>query len=420
METQDLNHNVQQHSKSSFWLKNVRLETGFERDDNDQVIHTTTDVFDLEIVDGIIKQLKNHPTTISKDAKVIDAKGLLLLPPMKDMHVHIDKTFYGGNWRAAPWEGGIKDMIKLEEKLIPELLPSSQERAEKCIQLLQSYGSTFARCHCNIDPVSGLKSLEHLQRALENFKEEFSWEIVAFPQHGILHSDSENLLREAAQMNVDFIGGLDPTVVDGDMTKSLDIMFDIALEYDKGVDIHLHEDLSTGKAVMEYMLERVKDNKRLQGNTFISHAYALSQMDEKSLEDMSNQFAEYGIGIVSRIPMGKQLLPIPTLQKHGVIIKAGTDNIMDNFSPFGSGDMLEKAKLCAQLYGWTNEYHLNRALQFATDNVMPLDNAGKQVWPREGSPASFTLVNASCSAEAVARLPRRESVYYNGRQIFSQ
>lgn len=48
-------------------------------------------------------------------------------------------------------------MIKLEQKMLPELQPYTQERAEKLIDLLQSKGTTIARSHCNIEPVSGLK-----------------------------------------------------------------------------------------------------------------------------------------------------------------------------------------------------------------------------------------------------------------------
>ncbi|TXD97917.1 amidohydrolase family protein [Psychrobacter frigidicola] len=415
-------------SKQELLLRNVRLETGFVRDKNNQVIATKTALFDMHITNGKIKtinakgQLKNttqhNNENDTQKVKTIDANGLLMLPTFQDMHVHIDKTYYGGDWQAAPWTGDIKHMIRLEEDLIPKLLPDSQRRAEACIQLLQSYGSTFARCHCNIDPVSGLRSLEHLQLALDKYKDSFTWEIAAFPQHGILYSQSEGLLREAAQMDIGFIGGLDPTIVDDDMKKSLDVMFDIALDYDKGVDIHLHEGLPSGKAVMKHMIQRVKESPSLQGKTFITHAYALAMLPEIELEDIAVQFAEYGIGIISSIPIGSNALPIPTLTKHQVNVRAGTDNIMDNFSPFGSGDMLQKANVCAQLYGWTDEYRLNRALKMITDQPLPLDDQGKQVWPLVGDDADFILVKASCSAEAVARLPKREAVYYKGNSIY--
>ena len=416
---------------NNWLLSNVRLETGFVYDDNEQVVATQTALFDIQINDGVIKAISEKGKTKHDDitdviqgdlktspSKTIEAKGMLLLPTLQDMHIHIDKTYYGTGWQAAPWTGDIKDMIALEEKLIPKLLPDSQRRAELCIKLMQSYGTTNARCHSNVDPISGLKSLEHLLSALNNYQDSFDWEIAAFPQHGILYSQSEALLREAAQLDIDFIGGLDPTVVDGDARKSLDIMFDIALDYDKGIDIHLHEDLPSARIVMQHMLQRVKNNPVLQGNTFITHAYALAQMSEIELASTSEQFSEHGIGIVSSVPIGQNALPVATLLKYNVEFLTGTDNLMDNFSPFGSGDMLQKANLCAQLYGWSDEYRLNRALKFATNNdTLPLNDQGKQVWPAVGDDASFMLIAASCSAEVVARLPKRQAVYYKGQLI---
>lgn len=76
-------------------LKNVRLETGFEYEEG-EVVHTKTDLFLVEIAEGKIKAvLPNKP-----DAKAIDARGALMLPAFKDMHIHLDKTFYGLPWKA--------------------------------------------------------------------------------------------------------------------------------------------------------------------------------------------------------------------------------------------------------------------------------------------------------------------------------
>jgi cytosine/adenosine deaminase-related metal-dependent hydrolase len=135
-----------------------------------------------------------------------------MLPAMRDMHIHLDKTFYGGPWRSLNRPAGttIQDMIRLEQKLLPELQPYTQERAEKLIDLIQSKGSTIARSHCNIEPVSGLKNLENLQAVLARRKPGFDCEIVAFPQHGLLLSNSEKLMREAMQAGAHYVGGLDP------------------------------------------------------------------------------------------------------------------------------------------------------------------------------------------------------------------
>lgn len=82
---------------------------------------------------------------------------------------------------------------------------------------MQSKGTTIARSHCNIEPVSGLKNLQNLQAVLARRQAGFECEIVAFPQHGLLLSKSEPLMREAMQAGAHYVGGLDPTSVDGAM-----------------------------------------------------------------------------------------------------------------------------------------------------------------------------------------------------------
>lgn len=187
-------------------LKNVRLETGFEYD-GDEVIATKTDLFYIEIEHGKISKIApNRP-----HAEAVDTKEWLMLPAFKDMHIHLDKTYYGDKWQAVKSRsGGVKGMIALEQQMLPELLKNSTFKAEKMIELLQSKGTSYARSHVNIEPTSKLKSLLNLQEALENKAETFGAELVAFPQHGVFYTDSVPYLKEAAKMDIiDYIGGLD-------------------------------------------------------------------------------------------------------------------------------------------------------------------------------------------------------------------
>ncbi|ULT24723.1 hypothetical protein KUH03_38395 [Sphingobacterium sp. E70] len=125
----------------------------------------------------------------------------------------------------------MKDMIAREQEIIPELLKTSVERAEKLIMLLQGYGTNFARTHFNVDPTSGSKSLANLLRALEHVKDSFGAELVAFPQHGLYYTDSAGLMKEiAAWDKVDFIGGLDPYSIDGSIEKPMDLTVQLALD----------------------------------------------------------------------------------------------------------------------------------------------------------------------------------------------
>ncbi|AZB18010.1 deaminase [Chryseobacterium indologenes] len=398
-------------AKGKYSLKNVRLETGFEYE-NEEVTGTKTDLFSIEIEDGKIQAVKsNEPSS-----NAIDAKGYLMLPAFRDMHIHLDKTWYGLPWQTlSPKRKTVKDMIAYEQEIIPELLKTSVERAEQLISLLQHYGTHFVRTHFNIDPTSGLKSLEHLEQALNNKKDSFKTELVAFPQHGIYYTDTVPLLKEAAQMkSVDFIGGLDPFSIDGSIEKVMDFTIQLALDHHKGIDIHLHEAGESGIKTINYLIDKAIENPELQGKTFVSHAFALGHLSPKETEQIAERLAEGKVGIASSIPFRGTIMPVPTLKKYGVNVLVGNDNVQDYWSTFGSGNMLQKANLIAELYGYATEFALSRALQFATQSILPLDDKGNQQWPKPGDEAAIVLADASCSAEAVSRISPIEALMNDG------
>ncbi len=276
--------------------KNVRLETGFEYD-GEEVIGTKTDLFLITVENGEIAKIE--PNTKASDA--IDAKGYLMLPSFKDMHIHLDKTFYGDQWKATRRRsGGVKGMIALEQQMMPDLLKNSTEKAEKLIELLQSKGSSFARSHVNIEPTSKLDSLKNLQRALENKKDGFSAELVAFPQHGVFYTDTVPYLKEAAQLDIDFIGGVDPYTIDGAIEKTIDFTVQLALDHNKGIDIHLHEGGESGLLTVEYLIKKVNENPSLKDRTYLSHCFILGRLDKPKQEEISAKLANAKIGIVPR------------------------------------------------------------------------------------------------------------------------
>lgn len=398
-------------AKGKYSLKNVRLETGFEYDD-EEVIRTKTDLFTIEIEDGKIKAVKaNDPAS-----DTLDAKGFLMLPAFKDMHIHLDKTLYGLPWQALSRKRKtVKDMIAYEQEIIPDLLKTSVERAEQLISLLLHYGTHFARTHFNIDPTSGLKSLANLEEALENKKDSFKAELVAFPQHGLYYTDTAPLMKEAAQMkSVGFIGGLDPLSIDGKIEKVLDFTVQLALDHKKGIDIHLHEAGESGMKTISYLIDKAIENPQLQEKTFVSHAFALGHLSPKETEKIAERLAEGKVGIASSVPFRGTVMPIPVLKKYGVNVLIGNDNVQDYWSTFGSGNMLQKANLIAELYGYETEFELSRTLQFATQSILPLDDKGTQQWPKPGNEASIVLVDASCSAEAVSRISKTEAFMNEG------
>lgn len=409
-----MNANQPNNVSAKLQFKNIRLETGFKFDEAD-VIATKTDLFYVEVEHGkIVKISANQP-----HADAIDAQGLLMLPSFKDMHIHLDKTFYGDKWQAIRrGAGGVKGMIALEQKMLPDLLKNSTFKAEKLIELLQSKGTAFARSHVNIEPTSKLQSLKNLQIALENKRKGFGAELVAFPQHGVYYTDSVPYLKEAAQMDIDFIGGVDPFSIDGQIEKTMDFTVQLALDHHKGIDIHLHESGESGLKTVEYLIDKVNENPVLKGKTFLSHCFVLGKIDKIKQEEVAEKLGAAQIGIVSTIPFGGLIMPIPTLYKYNVTVMTGNDSIVDHWNTFGTGSVLQKANLMAQLYGYSSEFLLSRSLKLATAGLLPLDDKGIQQWPKIGDKADFVLVNASCSAEAVSRISDIRSLVHNGELVY--
>ena len=399
----------------TYILKNVLLETGFEYQDH-EVVKTKTGLFCVEVENGRIKSINaNDP-----NASAIDAKGHLMLPAFKDMHAHLDKMLFGLPWQAVSEKRKtVKDMIAYEQKMIPEWLKTSVERTEKMIDFLQGYGTDFMRTHFNVDPTSGLNSLKHLEKALHNKKASADAELVAFPQHGLFYTDTLPLLKDVAQMDaVSFIGGVDPYTLDNSIEKAMGAIVQLAVDHNKGVDVHLHEMGESGIKTITFLIDRALENPQLRGNAFISHAFALSRLSTIEAERMAERLAEAGVGIVSSVPFGDIIMPIPILRKHGVEVLIGNDNIQDHWNTFGSGNMLQKANLIAQLYGYGTEWQLSRTLAFATRYKLPLDDNGNQQWPKVGNQADLVFVDASCSAEVVSRISPVKSLIHKGTIVY--
>ncbi|MEK4744500.1 MULTISPECIES: amidohydrolase family protein [unclassified Bacillus (in: firmicutes)] len=397
-----------------YWLTNVKLETGYTYEEA-KISQTETEICSLLIEDGRIKRIISGIAQ-EEGTLTFDANRLLVLPAFEEMHIHIDKTYYSGPWKACMPAENIFTRFNEEKTILPKQLATAQDRAENMLELLLRNGATNIRTHCNVDPVIGLRNLEATLAALGTYKDRLSGRIVAFPQHGLLRSNSMQLVKDAMRMGAQLVGGVDPATVDNDIEKSLHTIMDIAVEFNADVDIHLHDANNLGTFTMK-RLASLTEEAGWQGRVTISHALGLGGVTDKEAEEVAERLAALKIDITSTVPIGKQVIPIPLLDRKGVKVSLGNDSITDHWSPFGTGDMLQKANRLAERFGWSDERSLGKALRFITGGKETLNNEGKRVWPNVGDEASFVLTNATCSAEAVARQTEKRVVMYKGNVV---
>lgn len=403
--------------EQTYWLLNVTLDDGFIYED-EKIIGTKTGLFNLYIHNGVIEkiQLSDEPID-STQTPVHDARNLLALPAFKEMHNHLDKTYLGLSWKSCIPAGNLIERLNLEARELAELASSGQHRAEQMLKLLLKGGATHVRTHVNIDPYIGLKNLEEIQKALKVFNGKMTHEIVAFPQHGLLRTNSSSLMRQAMNEGATIVGGLDPGGVDLKVEASLNEMMDIAVEFNADIDIHIHDPGHLGFYTIQKLTSLIED-AGWHNRVSLSHAFALGDVPIETSREMARTLANLGVSVMSTVPINRVMPPVDLLHDYGVHVALGCDGFYDSWSPFGTGDMLEKVGRLAERYRWTDEYSLSQSLQFITGGVKTLDKEGKRLWPKAGDEASMVLVDATCSAEAVARRADRKAVYLHGGLVY--
>ena len=115
-------------------------------------------------------------------------------------------------------------------------------------------------------------------------------------------------------------------------------------------------------------------------------------------------------------PGGATIPPLALLREHGVTVFGGSDNIRDAWSPFGNGDMLQRAMMIAYRANFRHDAELAVAFDMVTAaaaQVLGIAPYGIA----EGGPADFVAVQAETLAEAVAAHPRRKLVVKAGKVV---
>jgi cytosine/adenosine deaminase-related metal-dependent hydrolase len=401
--------------QGSYWLKNVRLESGYRRE-NERVVGTETELCHLLIEDGTIKKIVKAEELIADHLPVKDAHGLLLIPSFIEKHVHLDKTYMGNEWRACIPAANVIERCEIEKNILASIPCSTKERAESLLEVLLASGSTHVRTHVDIYPEVGIQNLVGVQQALETYSNKLSSEIVAFAQHGLLRSESAQLLREAVRNGAGIVGAVDPATVDNNIEESLVTLMDIAVEGNADIDLHLHDPGHLGTFTMK-RLANLTMQAGWEGRVAISHAFGLGDVSKEEAVEVAGILKEAGISIVTSLPAGRSIPPVNLLDELGIVVEVGNDNIYDSWWPTGNGDVLERAGRLIERFRWTNEVALSQALKYITGGKTSLDKEGNKVWPKAGDAANMILVDASCSAEAIARRSKRKAVFYKGNIV---
>lgn len=114
----------------------------------------------------------------------IDGRGYVLLPPLVESHVHLDKTLWGEPWRPNSAGPTLKDYISNERRILAKVTTPIRKRAGALLEHCIAQGSLHFRSHIDVAPDIGVKHVEAMLELRAAYGDLVDMRFVAFPKRG--------------------------------------------------------------------------------------------------------------------------------------------------------------------------------------------------------------------------------------------
>ncbi len=383
------------------------------------------DPADVVIEDGRITAVRPHDPASPLAAGDVEGRGRLLLPSFSDVHVHLDSTRIGLPFRPHTGAPGVWGMMMNDRRNWRDAEIDLPTRVAGTLEKMIAHGTTRVRSYAQVDVDCKLEKFEAVMAAKERFAAHADVQVMTFPQAGILREEGTvEWLEESLRQGADVMGGIDPSQLDRDPARHLDIVFGLAEKYQVEVDIHLHEPGELGVFSTELVIERTRA-LGMQGKVTMSHAYELGGVSEATSRRLIDTFAELDISMATVAPSTTKHLSLAALTEAGVRVGLGEDGQRDYWSPYGNGDMLDRTWQLAFVNGFRRDDLVELALGVATTggaaimspDAPRLTRVGEHPGTGVGDRADLLLVDGETPTSAVMDRGSDRTVIHDGRVV---
>lgn len=381
---------------------------------------------DIAIAKGTIVSVE--PGITAQTAKVIDATGKLVSPPLIDCHFHMDATLSYGTPRVNA-SGTLLEGIALWGEL--KTLQTREDIVARALRYCRqaiSNGVLAIRSHVDVTDPS-FRTVEALLEVRDILKGKIDLQLVAFPQDGWLRAPgAEARVIRALDAGVDIVGGIphfERTMADG--TAAVHAACRIAAERGLMVDLHCDESDDPMSRHIETLAEATIAFG-LQGRVTGSHLTSMHSMDNYYVSKLIPLIAEARVAAIANplinitlqgradsYPKRRGMTRVPELLAGGVTVAYGQDCAMDPWYPLGSGDMLDVAHMGLHIALMTGTDQMYRSFQMVTE--APAQIMGLNFGLHKGARGSLIVLDCATPIEALRLRPARLSVVSDGVEV---
>ncbi|WP_280303514.1 amidohydrolase family protein [Nocardia abscessus] len=394
-------------------------------------IHDAADPVDIAVTAGVIVQV--GPSLAARADEEIDCAGRAVIPGLIESHLHLDKALLD---RERPnTDGTLAGAIAVTGALKRAFtLDSIRDRARRVLDQAIINGTTAIRAHPDVDPIAGLLGVEALLELRAEYRDRIDLQIVAFPQEGILRAPGTlELLRESLLRGADVIGGCaynEETVAD--CRRHVDIVFELAAEFDVPVDIHADfaDDAADPRFDLAEYIAEVTERSGMRGRVTLGHVTSLAAQQPRRRRRILDRLACAGVAVVS-LPatdmhlggrrdttnIRRGIAPIRDLWAAGVRTAYSSNNIRNAFTPYGNADLLDVGLFLAQTCHLSGPEDLARVLDMATTDAAMVIGIADRYGIRPGAAADLVVLSTHRVADILLDRPDRYFVLKAGRIV---
>lgn len=380
--------------------------------------------------DGMIQQIEKE---IPAECETIDLQGNLVIPPYVDPHIHLDYVFTANigetNGTGTLFEGIQRWSEFKEQQTVEEV----KERAIKGIQKEMLQGVQCMRTHVDVtDP--NQTSLKALLEVKEKVKDLVDLQIVAFPQEGMYaYKGGDELVEEALKMGADCVGGIPHYELAREFgEKSIHKVVELAVKYDKLIDVHCDETDDIQSRFLE-LLNALVLIEGIGTKTAASHTCSFGSADNSYAFRMMKLLKQSGINFIScpteniylqgrqdTYPKRRGLTRVKELNDNGINVCFAQDSMSDPWYPLGNGNMMNILDHGIHIAQMMSPEEIQNDLNLVTVNGAKTMNLMDHYGIEEGKPANFIVLDAKNEFDAICERAGVLASVRNGEYLFKK
>ena len=384
-------------------------------------------VVDVAVTESLISWIGPSGHCPISTSKIFSLLGHVVTNSFVEPHAHLDKAFLAD--RITNPSGDLMGAIRGLEAVRSTITHNDiVERAMRAVHLMSQNGVTSIRTHADTTISGGLSSVRALlevKNKCSDFMDVQVAMLLEWPVTGVAGKEHQALARDAISAGIDVVGGcphLDP-----DPQGAVEFLLNLAVEAGLPLDLHADENMRSDSSDLEHLADiAIRDNLSHQMNA--SHCVALSTKSEADIDRIAAKVSAAGI-TVTALPQtnlflqergistnpARAITPIHRLQRVGVIVAAGADNLQDPFNLVGRGDPLEIASLLMV----SAHVAAATAIQMVSSHAHHVVH-GVASCLSVGEPATFVATLATNLRESIAMGPPDRIVVHGGVVLDNQ